>query len=528
MDRAPSRRQLIGGAGGAIVGALAGCAQHVPVDKGVPSDESSGKIIYVKPAGSILNSGAEDDPLGSIDRAINLADPGDTVYVHPGTYVESVQIHDGGTAEDPITLTGPPEALLKPPEGSDQACIRIEGNYVHLTGLTINGLHNPDEPRNPDSYHPDKLISINSEADDPDTYLEGLVISPHRIGNASQSLINSVQFRDSTIGGFKVIGPAGARWLFDDTEGHNGEIVYLGTAADNRVERGYEDYDRTRNILVHHIDNSEGHPHAELVDCKEGVSNVTIEYCTDAGGIQSNDSPYSTAILLNGFDCTVRWNIIQNAEGSGIEIGPWGTMSNPDYLGEPETEFERRFGTGHAIYGNVFTGNALGAIEFLRESKVPGRETSPRPGDQRMICGNLVDAYSDGDPDKQCDSGHPSTDGVGYLGGESPWNGTAPTAEEVLARDAQDSHLDVEVETTSATVNESMEIPVSVTNNGQDETEVELILRVGNYVFDTRRLTIPSGETRKTTFSSGAPGNPSELSLMRNGQKVAAIEVKKR
>ncbi len=517
---------MIGGVGGAIVGALAGCAQYVPAEKGVPSDETSGKTIHVKPDGGFLNSGAEDDPLGSIDRAINVADPGDTVYVHPGTYVESVQIHDGGTAEDPITLTGPPEAILKPPEGSETACVKIDGSYVHLTGLTVDGLHNPDEPRNPDSYHPDKLISINSGADDSDTYLTGLVVSPHRIGNASQSLINSVQFRDSTIGGFKVIGPAGARWLFDDTEGHNGEIVYLGTAADNRVERGYDEYDRTRNIRVHHIDNSEGHPHAELVDCKEGVSNVTIEYCTDAGGIQSDDSPFASAIILNGFDCTVRWNIIQDAEGSGIEIGPWGTMSNPAHLGEPETAFERRFGTGHAIYGNVFTGNVLDAIDFLRESKVPGRETNPRPEDQRMICENLVDAYSDGDPDTVCDSDRPSTDGVGHLGGESPWNGTAPTADEILARDAQDPHLDVAVETTSATTDESMEIPVSVTNDGEDTAEVELDLRVGDYVFDTHRLTVPAGGTRSTRFSNGAPSNPAELSLLRNGQKVAAIEVR--
>lgn len=521
-----SRRQLIGGASAALMGTLTGCAQYVPVEKGVPSEEISGKMIHVKPEGGPFNSGAEADPLGSIDRAINFADPGDTVYVHPGTYVETVKIHEGGSAENPIILTGPPEAILKPPEGSQEACLQIDGSYIHLTGLTIDGLHNPDEPRNPDSYHPDKLIKINSEADDPDAYLEGLVVSPHRIGNASQSLINSVQFKDSTIGGFKVIGPAGARWLFDDTEGHNGEIVYLGTSIDNRVGRGYDEYDRTRNIRVHHIDNSEGHPHAELVDCKEGTSNITIEYCTDAGGIQSDDSPFSSAIPLRGYDCTVRWNIIQNAEGSGIEIGPWGTLSNPEYLGEAETEFDRRLGTGHTIYGNVFTGNALDAIDFFRESQVPGRETNPGPEAQRLICGNFVDAYSDGNPEKACDSEHPSTDGVGHLGGESPWDGPAPTAAEIFSQDAQDPHLQVAVETTTASVNDTMEIPVSVTNNGEDSAEVVLELRVGDYVFDTRRLTVPSSETRETTFSGGTPNQPSELSLLRNGQKVAAIEVR--
>jgi hypothetical protein len=72
-----------------------------------------------------------------------------------------------------------------------------------------------------------------------------------------------------------------------------------------------------------------------------------------------------------------------------------------------------------------------------------------------------------------------------------------------------------------------MEIPVAVTNTDEDTAAVELELRVDNYVFDTRQLTIPSDETRETTFTNGAPGDPSELSLLRNGQKVAAIEVRK-
>jgi hypothetical protein len=524
--KALSRRQILAGGSAAIAYGLTGCAQYLPVEKGVPSDRTSGKLIHVKPEGGPTNSGAETNPLGSIARATDFADPGDVVYVHPGTYVETVEISDGGTAETPLTLTGPPEAVLKPPEGHKSACLSIDDSHVHLTGLTIDGLHNPVEPQNPDSYHPDKLISINSDADGPDTYLEGLVVSPHRIGNASQSLINSVQFKNSIIGGFKVTGPAGARWLFDDTDGHNGEIIYLGTAIDNRVDRGYDEYDRTRNIRVHHIDNSAGHPHAEFVDCKEGTSNITVEYCTDAGGIQSDDSPFSTAINLEGFNCTVRWNIFQNAEGSGVEIGPWGTLSNPGYMGKPETEIDRRMGTGHAIYGNVFTGNALGGIDFHRESTVPTRETNPGPDDQRLMCDNFVDAYSDGNPEKECTSEHPSTDGVGHLGGESPWDGRPATAADVFARDANAQNLVVNVETTTATVNETMQIPVSVSNNGDDTAEVELLLRVGDFVFNTHRLTVPAGKTRETMFSEGAPNKPSELSLLRNGQKIAAIEVR--
>lgn len=516
-----SRRNALALVGAAGLGLLSGC--------GSSGNASSGtrNVLHVATNGSDDNSGAEDAPLASIQAAAERAKPGQTITVHPGEYREFIELRTDGTPDKPITLTGPPDAVLKPPKDIDYGTIGVGASHIHITGLTISGLYDPDEPERAESYTPGHLVTLNTWAEDSDDYLEGLVVSPHQIGNAGGALINSVMIKDCTIGGFEVIGPAGAAWLFDDKEeGHYGEFVYLGTAIDNRVDRGYEEYDRTRNIRVHHIDNSAGYPHAEFVDCKEGTSNITIEYCTDAGGIQTEDSPFSSAINLEGFDCTVRWNIIQNAAGSGIEIGPWGTLSNPDYMGEAETELDRRLGTGNAIYRNVFTGNALDAIDFHRESQVPGRETNPGPEDQHLMCGNFVDAYTDGNPEQECNSDHPSTDGVGHLGGESPWEGTAPTAAEILAQDAQDQHLDVAVETTTATVNETMEIPVSVTNNGENTAEVKLELRVGNYVFDTRRLTVPAGETRETTFSSGAGSRPSELSLLRNGQKVAAIEVR--
>lgn len=516
-----SRRNALASISTAGLVLLSGCGSFGGTSSG------SSDVIHVSTDGIDDNSGAEDAPLSSIQTAVEQAQPGQTIRARPGECREFIEFRTDGTPDAPITLTGPPDAVLKPPENADHGAIGVGASHIHITGLTISGLYNPDRPETAESYTPSHLVTLNTWAEESDDYLEGLVISPHGIGNAGGALINSVMIKNSTIGGFKVIGPAGAYWLFDDKQaGHYGEIVYLGTSPDNRVERGYDDYDRTRNIRVHHIDNSEGHPHAELVDCKEGVSDVTVEYCTDAGGIQSDDSVFSTAITLRGFDCTVRWNVIQDAEGSGIEIGPWGTMTNPDFLGEPETDFERRLGTGHAIYGNVFTGNTLDAIDFLRESAVPGQETNPLPEDQRMICDNLVDAYSDGTPSKKCDSGHPLTDGVGHLGGESPWNGTAPTTDEILVRDAQNPHLNVEVETTTATVNGSLEIPVSVTNKGEDTAEVELELRVGDYVFDTRRLTVPSNETRQMMFSSGAPSAPTEVSLLRNGQKVAGIEVR--
>lgn len=484
-------------------------------------------VLHVAPDGDDDNPGTETAPLASIEDAVDRAGPGDTVNVQPGEYFEFVEFRTDGEPDAPITLTGPPDAVLKPPKDVDYGCIGVGASHVHITGLTISGLYDPDAPRRPESYTPNHLITLNTWAEDSDDYLEGLVVSPHRIGNAGGALINSVMIRDCEIGGFEVVGPAGAQWLFDDDqEGHYGEIVYLGTATDNRAERGYDEYDRTRNIRVHHIDNSAGHPHSELVDIKEGAENITVEYCTDAGGVQSEDSYYSQSVQLGGKDCTIRWNVLQNAQGSGVEIGPWGFLSSPaEFLAEPRTEFERQLGTGNAIYGNVFTGNSFDAVDFIRESRRPGQDDNPLPEDQRAICGNLFDGFSDAAPDTACPADLPSGDGAGHLGGDSPWTGDAPTQQAVFSRDALATHLETTVEADSVPTNTEIEATVTLTNNGDSPDEVMVRLRVREYVLGTERVSVGAGETREVTLTSGGIPNPEEVSVTRNGQKIGYVRV---
>ena len=164
-DQGVSRRQTLPMAAMAA-GGLTGCLGYLPVDKGV-SDDDGATTIHVKPEGSPLNSGAPDDALTSTDRATDFADPGDTVYVHPGEYTELVDLTTGGSPGEPFTLTGPPDAVLRPPEGKDQLALDIKESYTYLTGLTITGLHDPAATEDPDSYHPGKLILIDRDQTTP-------------------------------------------------------------------------------------------------------------------------------------------------------------------------------------------------------------------------------------------------------------------------------------------------------------------------------------------------------------------------
>ncbi len=74
----------------------------------LPSTQADGKSIYVSPRGMDNNSGTIAQPLGTIQAAVDKANPGDTVYVHGGTYVEAVRIRRSGTKDNPITVTAYP------------------------------------------------------------------------------------------------------------------------------------------------------------------------------------------------------------------------------------------------------------------------------------------------------------------------------------------------------------------------------------------------------------------------------------
>jgi hypothetical protein len=142
-----SRRNLLATIGG--TGAIAGCAGRSDGDasSSAPDDrtnesskettpEQTPKTIHVSKDGAEDNSGAKDAPLASIQTAVERAQPGQTIKVQPGEYREFIQFRTDGTPDNPITLTGPPEAVLKPPKDVDHGTIGVGASHVHITGLT--------------------------------------------------------------------------------------------------------------------------------------------------------------------------------------------------------------------------------------------------------------------------------------------------------------------------------------------------------------------------------------------------------
>lgn len=387
-----------------------------------PTDEI---VTYVSvDRGSERANGTQDDPLDSIYNAVRQAEPGETIHVAPGEYREEIHTQQGGTPDAPITLTGPRDAVVRPAieDGSPRqgALLNIQHGHFHLRGLTFDGLADPDHEGEADWYGG----GIEAIPED-EVYLKDLVIMPDAVGNTRKAQVSLVRVVGAEVGGFQVIGPAGVRHLHGDDEGHNGEIVYVGTAIDNIMSDWYpgEDVDRTRDVHVHHIDNSAGHPHAELVDAKPGTRNVLIEYCTDLGGsgryiLPGHEKTDEAAISLTGRDATLRWSVIEDGHGQAVKIGSW----NPFYQEEeflekageayPAEALELEAGTDNAVYGNRFTGNAGLAIQFQTDKH---EDIIPEygPDAQRQICGNMYDGETHGTPDDSCPDSVPTRDRIG-------------------------------------------------------------------------------------------------------------------
>jgi hypothetical protein len=367
-------------------------------------DAASRAEYVVGPKGSDTNPGTAEAPLATIQQALVRAQPGATVLVRPGRYREKVTTVRDGQPDEPITITGPPDAVFS---GVQQGrSFEISHSHIHITGLTFDGLLNPEAPDERASYASQQIHASSPD----DEYLTGLRISPHAVGNVLQAAVNIELVEDSEIGGFRVTGGTGLEYVKFGDRDHNGEIVYIGTPPGQMDTHSVSGYDRTNGIHVHHIDNSAGHPHSELVNTKLGTHDILVEYCTDAGGSQNNESYATQSVALQGAGATVRWCDLRNGEGDGVEIGSHNAH-DARMAGDP-TAVESRGGKDNAVYGNRMTGFEGNAVRL--------RWGSTR-ANQRALCGNEYDGPSDSDPERACDGSLPAGDGVGHTGGDSPW-----------------------------------------------------------------------------------------------------------
>ncbi|MCA9924310.1 MAG: right-handed parallel beta-helix repeat-containing protein, partial [Anaerolineales bacterium] len=132
------------------------------IDPGQPAPTvappQAGQAIYVAPNGNDNWPGTIDQPLQTIQKAIDLAQAGDMVYLRGGQYVEKIRIQKSGTVDQPITVAAFPgenpviDGQYNIPTGDPAACndtvsppkcyvyaplVLIQGNYVVFSGIEV-------------------------------------------------------------------------------------------------------------------------------------------------------------------------------------------------------------------------------------------------------------------------------------------------------------------------------------------------------------------------------------------------------
>lgn len=416
------------------IGAIAGCntleTGSVPTSTRTRTEsvETDADTIFIGPDGSNTNDGSKNAPLESIQNGIDRAKPGETVYVLPGRYREQLHSSRPGQPNEPITLTGPREAVLRPPHDKlGNGIIKIVHDHFHLTGLTFNGLADPVNPKDPSSYA-NSLINCRPFPDR--KFIRDIKLKPHAVGNARSGFISSIRTVNLEVGEFEVVGPAGVKYLYSDEWGHVGEVVSLGVSHDNLNDDWYQwdDPDQSHDVHVHHILNRGGYPHTELVEAHQGMYDVTIEYCTDLGGsgkykINPNKPPSSEAAMsLRGAQCTLRWCIIRNGLGAGVHVGSSEIQNMDEFRELPEDRFP---GTNNSVYGNRLLDLKGLAVAFQSEILDTGFDNGPDV--QNVICGNEYNGRTMAEPGNACPDCVPESETIGHTGGNQSQSNSPTT-----------------------------------------------------------------------------------------------------
>ncbi|MBW3573536.1 MAG: right-handed parallel beta-helix repeat-containing protein [Actinobacteria bacterium] len=334
---------------------------------------------YVAPSGSDDNAGVQpSEPFETIQHALDLALPGDTVHLGSGTYKQDVvTVRGGDSTTAPITIAGPKDAVVK--GGGNGRIVEVNHSYIVLQGFTIDGKFDSGDRK---SAYRDKLIyAISKKAN---VGITGLKVLGMTLQNAGGECVRLRYFASKNVVAGNTITDCGIYDFRFNGGGKNGEAVYIGTAPEQWGANGAptNDPDKSDKNWVHHNDiKTNGN---ECVDIKESSSGNVVEHNDCSGQKDVN----SAGLNSRGSGNIFRYNTIHDNLGAGIRFG-----------GDKSTD-----GTDNDAYGNTITNNEVGGIKFMAkpQGKVCGNTFSGNGG------ADAVGTYRDDfEPAEPCDGDNP-------------------------------------------------------------------------------------------------------------------------
>lgn len=317
-----------------------------------PKDDYA-RTYHVAPKGDDGNGGlSKDAPLGSIQAALELAQPGDRVLLAAGRYLEDLVSVRSGTKQQPITVEGPDDAVVQGAGGA--RVFEINHDYIRLLGFTMDGMLNGGKKA---SDYRDKLVYVQGKGDHKGP--TGLMFRGMTFRNAGGECLRLRYFiRDADVG-FNRFENCGVH-DFKFSGAKNGEAVYLGTSSTQWADgkNPTDDADVSSDNRIHHnYFDTQGN---ECVDIKEGSVDNVVEYNYCTGQRDSSSAGFDSRSDNNTF----RYNVSIGNLGAGVRIGGHEVDGH-------------LYGSGNDVYGNLLQDNAAGSIKVMTP-------------DQRHVCENTL------------------------------------------------------------------------------------------------------------------------------------------
>lgn len=334
---------------------------------------ANGGHYYVSPTGDDGAAGTSPDaPFATIQHAVDLAQPGDTIHLAGGDYLQDVVSVRDGTAAAPITIIGPADAVVR--GGGGARVIQLHHDHLTLDGFTVDGLFG--DPDSADGYR-DKLVYVIGQ--EPLDGVTGLRILRMTLRNGGGECLRLRYFAVANEVAESTFTSCGVHDFVFGAGGKNGEAIYIGTAPEQLADgkNPTDDPDESNDNWIH--DNQLDTQGNECVDIKEAATRNVVEdnVCT------GQKDPESAGFDSRGSGNVFRRNQSFGNLGAGVRLG-----------GDAETD-----GIDNDVYENDLHDNAAGGIKFQRapQGKVCGNTMADNSG------GDAVGTYGgDFDPTAPC------------------------------------------------------------------------------------------------------------------------------
>lgn len=223
------------------------------------------------------------EPGQSIQAAIDLAEPGDTVELKDGEYTEDLVSVRDGEIDKRITITGNREVVVKG-TGKEGRHVQILHDYITVNGFTLQGQIGPGDK---EGHSVDKGLYAHGSRQprvvkrygtEFRSAIDGLIVSNIKIMNYGAEC---VRLRDhvtsAEIFGCEILNCGVWDVGFGNMEAKNGESIYTGTSQNQWMdgENFVDGPDECKYIHVHH---NVLHSEANELDVKESSSHVLVEH----------------------------------------------------------------------------------------------------------------------------------------------------------------------------------------------------------------------------------------------------------